>query len=293
MRIDAIRYYVKEATKCVKKNRLTTIASVGTTVATLLILGVFIALTLNVNSFAKQFSRDCEIQVFISNDLDEAGYDNIGEQIKKIEFVEGVEKYTKEQIFEEMKVKLKDKASILEGLENDNPFRNSFKVSLTDLTQTAVVAKKITNISGVENTTDFQEAAGTIVKVVNTIKNASLWLIIILCIVSAFIVSNAVKVSVYSRRKEINIMKYIGATDWFIRWPFIIEGIIIGIYGAVITFVAEWLIYWRVYASVNLGNFEMLRFSDIAGTLVLVFVLVGAGIGAVGSIISIRKHLKV
>ncbi len=293
MRIDAIRYYVKEAVNCVKKNRLTTMASIGTTVAALLILGVIVALTFNINSIAQQFSRDCEIQVFISNDLDDAGYDSIGEQIKKIEFVEGVEKYTKVQILEEMKVKLKDNAEILEGFENDNPFRNSFKVSLTDLTQTGSVARKISAINGVENTTDFQEAAGTVVKVVNTIRNASIWLVIILCIVSAFIVSNAIRVSVHSRRKEINIMKYIGATDWFIRWPFIIEGIIIGLYGALITFVIVWIVYARVYASVEIGSYELLSFSQIALPLVLIFVFVGAFIGAVGSIFSIRKHLKV
>ncbi len=293
MKIDSMRYYIKEASNCVKKNKLTTISSIGITVATLIILGIVIALTFNINSFAQQFSRDCEIQVFISNDLDEAGYDNIGQQIKKIPFVENVEKYTKQQIFEEMKVKLKENAGILEGLENDNPFRNSFKVSLTDLNQTGAVAKKITAIQGVENTTDFKEAAGTVVKVVNTIKTASIWLVIILCIVSAFIISNAVKISVHSRRKEINIMKYIGATDWFIRWPFIIEGIIIGIYGALITFVLIWLVYLRVYSSFNFGSFEMLKFSQIATPLILVFLIVGAVIGAIGSTMSIRKHLKV
>ncbi len=293
MRFDAIRYYIKEAIKCVKKNRLTTIASVGTTVATLLILGVVMALTLNINSFAQQFSRNCEIQVFISDSLDEAGYDKIGEQIKKIQYVEGVEKYTKKQIFEEMKVKLKEKAEILEGLEEDNPFRNSFKVTLTDLSKTSQVAEKITKIKGVENITDFQEAAGYVVKMVNTIRNVSFWLLVILCIVSAFIISNAVKVSVYSRRKEINIMKYIGATDWFIRWPFIIEGVIIGIYGALITFVIEWIVYARVYASFNFLNFEMIPFGSIAGTIIGIFLAVGAVIGAIGSIISIRKHLKV
>lgn len=293
MIIDAIRYYIGEATRCVKKNKLTTVASVGTTVATLFILGVIIVLTMNINYMAQQFSRDCEIQVYIDNGIDEAGYDAIGEQIKNIQYVSSVEKYTKQQIFEEMKVKLKENADILEGLENDNPFRNSFKISLVDLTKTGEVAKKIAGIKGVVKTTDFQEAAGMVVKVVNTIKNVSLWIVIILCIVSAFIISNAVKVSVYSRRKEINIMKYIGATDWFIRWPFIIEGIIIGLYGAVITFGVMWGVYAIAYANTNLGTFEMLKFSQICGTLIGIFLLVGAVIGAVGSIMSVRKHLKV
>lgn len=293
MKLQAFKYYLKQGFKGVSQNRLMSIASIGTSVATLFILGVFIALSTNANYFTEQISRDCEMQVFIHEDATEEEYQAIGEQIKNISGVLGVEPYTKEQIFEEMRTKLKDKESILDGLEQDNPFRDSFKVTLTDLNATQAVYDQVNAIEGVANITAFQEVAGILTNVTRTVKNVSFWVVIILCIIAAFIISNTIKLSVFARRKEINIMKYIGATDWFIRWPFVIEGILIGLYGAIISFVLIWIVYDRIYASIQIGYFELLPFSAIMWVIIGAFVAVGTVIGAVGSIISIRKHLKV
>ena len=268
-------------------------ASIGTTVATLFFLGVILVLTANINNMAQQFSRSCEIQVFLSSNISLEDYDRVGEKITAIEHVTSIEKYTKEQIFDEMHEKLGEKAVILEGLENDNPFRDSYKVSLDDLSYTKTVIEEVEKISGVENITDFQEAANIIVNVVNAIRNVSAWLVLILCLVASFIVSNSIKVSVFSRRKEINIMKYIGATDWFVRWPFVIEGLIIGAISAVITFLVIWLIYVRIYSTISIPMVTLLPYGQLAVMLIVSFMLVGMVIGAVGSAMSIRKHLKV
>ena len=200
---------------------------------------------------------------------------------------------TKEQIFEEMRTKLKEKANILDGLEHDNPFRNSYKITLSDLSQTKEVTKELEKIEEIVNITDFQESATLIVKIVDTIKVASLWLMAILLIISAFIVSNSVKISVYARRREINIMKYVGATDWFIRWPFVIEGVIIGLYAAVLCFLLMWIAYWCISANVSITTFTILPFGAVWGSLAVSFIIVGVVIGSLGSIFSIRKHLKV
>lgn len=293
MNRDAMKYYIRQAFKSLKKNKLTTAASISTTAATLFILGVLLAFSMNVSDMARQFSRDCEIQVFINENADAEQYDKIGEKISKIQYVSSVEKFTKEQILEYNIEKLGDKAVILEGFEEDNPFRDSFKVQLTDLSYTAEVVKSIKKLHGVENVTDFQEAAGYIMKFTNTVNNVSVWVMIIFCIVTAFIVSNAVKVSVYARRKEINIMKYVGATDWFIRWPFVVEGIVIGIYGALIAFCAVALLYWQVYRNFSFQDLQMLAFGQIWWMLLVSFAVVGIVIGSAGSGISIRKHLKV
>ena len=146
---------------------------------------------------------------------------------------------------------------------------------------------------GVANTTDFREAAGYINVFRKTVRNASIWVVILFCIITAFIVANAVKVSVYGRRKEINIMKYVGATDWFIRWPFVVEGVIMGIYSALISFGVIWLVYFLVYRNFSFQDLEMIPFKNIWWILLSAFGAVGIGIGAVGSAISIRKHLKV
>ena len=293
MKIDHFSYYIKQASNSFRKNKLMSIASVTTTFAALFILGIFILLTLNVNSWAEDFSRSCQIQVFVDEALSEEEYDAVNSKILKIPAVEKTEKYTKEQIFEEMREKLKEKADILAGLEHDNPFRNSYKITLSDLSQTKEVTKALGKIKEIVNITDFQESASIIVKVVDTIKVASLWLMAILLIISAFIVSNAVKISLYARRREINIMKYVGATDWFIRWPFVIEGIIIGIYAALICFAIMWLAYLGISSKVTIATFTLLPFSSVWSTLALSFVIVGVVIGSLGSIFSIRKHLKV
>lgn len=293
MKINNLNYYVSQALKSFRQNKLMSIASVTTTFASLFILGIFLLLTLNVNFWAEDFSRSCQIQVFIDEELTDEEYDAVNSKILKIPAVEKTEKYTKEQIFEEMRVKLKEKAEILDGLEHDNPFRNSYKITLSDLSQTKEVTKELGKIEEIVNITDFQESASIIVKVVDTIKVASLWLMAILLIISAFIVSNAVKISVYARRREINIMKYVGATDWFIRWPFVIEGIIIGIYAAVICFVLIWLAYIGISSKITIATFSLLPFSVVWPTLAISFVIVGVIIGSLGSIFSIRKHLKV
>ncbi len=293
MRLDSLRYYLKEAGKSVKKNRLMSIASIGTTVATLFFLGVILVLTVNINSMAEQFSRSCEIQVFINSDYSAEQYADIGKQIEKIAHVSKIEQYNKQQIFDEMHKKLGDKAVILDGLENDNPFRDSYKVSLDDLNFTKSVISEIKKIDGVENVTDFQEAAGMVVKIVNAIRNVSIWLVAILCVVAAFIVSNTIKVSVFSRRKEINIMKYIGATDWFVRWPFVIEGMILGTISAVISFMIIWLIYIKLCSSIKIQMFTLVPYNEMAILILGAFLVVGIVIGSVGSAMSIRKHLKV
>lgn len=293
MTSNKAKYYISEAFKSIGLNRLTSVASITTSVATMFMLGIFLILSLNVNNIASEFSRDCEIQVFISDDCDENIYNEIGDNIQTIANVANVNKYTKEQIFEEVKNKLGEKSNILDGLENDNPYRNSFKVTLTDLSYTKQVTQEIKKIKGVEVVSDLQSAADTIVKVVNYIKNISLWIVILLCVVAAFIVSNTIKVSVFSRRKEIKIMKYIGATDSFVRWPFIIEGMIIGVIGALISFAIIWLIYSKFIMNIDISFITLLPFKNIALFVLGMFVLVGCVIGIIGSTMSLRKHLKV
>ncbi len=290
---DAFKYYVRQASKSLKKNKVTTFYSISTTVATLLILGAFLCFIMNISYMTEQFSRGCQIQVFIEENTDAEKYDKIGEKIKLIEGVETIEKYTKEQIFEENVEKLGDKAVILEGLREDNPFRDSFKIEISDLELTETVVNALEKVDGIANITDFREAAGYINVFRKTVRNISIWVVIILCIVASFIVANAIKASVYNRRKEINIMKYVGATDWFIRWPFVVEGVIIGFYSALIALAVIFGIYFFVERNFSFQDFTLLPFANLIPVIVVMFAIVGIGIGTVGSAISIRKHLKV
>ena len=150
---------------------------------------------------------------------------------------------------------------------------------------------------GIANITDFREAAGHINAFRKAIRNISIWVVIAFCIVAAFIVSNAIKVSVHNRRKEINIMKYIGATDRFIRIPFVLEGLLIGFMGAIAAFL---VVFWGYFALVsyignqlNFGVVDLVKAGEIAPILAVLFVVFGSLIGVVGSAISMRKHLHV
>lgn len=296
MKTNRIQYFLKEGLKNIVRNKFMSFASIGTSFATLFILGVFLVLTVNINDWAQQIARDCQMQVFIEEGSTAEQYTAIGEQIKKIKYVENVEKYTKEQIFEEMKEELgvdENGESILTGFEHDNPYRDSYKVTLKNPEKTANVRKQIKTIEGVAKVTDFQETVDKISSVSKHIRNFSIWVFIILGLISAFIISNSIKTSVFARRKEIHIMKYIGATNWFVRWPFLIEGMIIGLIGAILSFFVIWLVYWRIESAITIDFVTLVPFMDMCGYLALVFTVAGVVIGLIGSFLSVRKHLKV
>lgn len=296
MKTNRIQYFLKEGFKNIVRNKFMSVASIGTSFATLFILGVFLVLTVNVNDWAQQIARDCQMQVFIEEGISPEQYTEIGEQIQKIKYVESVEKYTKEQIFEEMKAELgvdENGESILTGFEHDNPYRDSYKVRLKNPEKTANVRKQVKNMEGVAKVTDFQETVDKINSASGYIRNFSLWVFIILGLISAFIISNSIKTSVFARRKEIHIMKYIGATNWFVRWPFLIEGMIIGLIGAVLSYGVIWLVYWRITCVVTIDFVQLVPFMDMWSYLAIIFTVAGLLIGLIGSFSSVRKHLKV
>ena len=295
MRPNLIRYYLKEGFKNFFKNRLMSVASVGTTFATLLILGLFVLASLNLNAFTQQIARDCEMQAFVSDSVNWDTYKKIGETIESLEGVETVTLYTKDQIFQEMREKFSEqgKAGMLDAFVEDNPYRNSYKITLTDLSYMQTVYDKVRAMDGVEKITEVQDLANQIYSISNSIRHVTLWVVVVFCIIAAFIISNSIKLSVFARRKDINIMKYIGATDWFIRWPFVIEGIIIGLFGAALSYAACWALYARLYGLPQIDLIELLPFADMQWYLAGAQACVGVLIGAIGSGISIRKHLKV
>ena len=293
MTFRSFKYYLKEGLSSINVNRLMTFASLGAVFVSLLIWGAFLIFSFNINSAVDKIARDCELQIFIDENVDFERYKQIGEEIKKIDNVLSVEMVTKDKILEDYRKKLKDEASALDGLEEDNPFRNSFKIKVTDLSLTQSVAEKLNKINGVAKITDFREAVDIIVRVSDTVEKVSVWIVLILWIISAFIISNTVKVAVFARRKEIGIMKYIGAKDWFIRWPFVIEGVIIGVMGAIISLIVILLGYWRVVATWSVSAVTLMPVHVVAPHLSWMFLVCGIVIGAFGSAISLRKYLKV
>ncbi len=188
-----------------------------------------------------------------------------------------------------------DNKSLAEGLEKENPLPNSIIVRVQKPEMVSKVVGSIKNMEGIDQIKDGKEIVDKITKITNTLKWMGLVLFLILIGVSLFLIGNTIKITVYSRKREIGIMKYIGATDWFIRWPFVFEGIIIGILGAIIAILLLYYGYKGVYtkASVGLIFVNLLNPGYVLSSILWIFVLVGIIIGAVGSILSIRKFLSV
>ncbi len=297
MKLANFRYYLSQSLRSVVRNGFMSVSSIFTVMCCLFILGLFLIISMNVNSIADQIRNQCEIQAFIADGSSQRQITEIGERIRALDNVREAVLFTKKDALDYMRKLFADNAQALDGLENDNPFPDSYKITLKDLSQAGTTVVSVGTITGVKNVENKQALMDKILAVTGKIKDASLWLMLLLCVVSVFIIANTIKLAVFSRRREINVMKFVGATDWFIRWPFIIEGIIIGVSGGLIAFgLVSWgyiAVLKDVDGAISLDMFRFVPYPGIWHILLAAFIGLGAVIGAAGSSLSIRKHLKV
>ena len=296
MKLSKFNYSVAQARKNMVRNGLMTIASLFTICSCLLILGLFTVLTLNVNYISEQIQDQCEIQLFINKEVDEARVTEIGDEILKIPNVEGISLFSKEDTLEYVQDNMFEGNEELANFEDDNPFRDSYKIILSDISRTDETVQQLENIKDVAHVQNSQDVVNAVISMSNTVKKLSVVIMALLLVVAVVIIANTIKLTVFNRRKEINIMKYIGATDRFIRVPFVLEGIMIGLLGAVVSF---GLISWGYIAltsfleSMQFDVFEFITYVQLAPVIGGAFVAVGCLIGILGSAISMRKYLKV
>lgn len=298
MKLSNFRYFVSQAFHSVIRNGLMSVTSIFTVLCCMIILGLFLVVSINVNYIADQIQDQCEVQAFMADGSTDAQIAQARTQIEAIANVASVEPFTKEDTLEYAREMFGDQADALDGYEEDNPFRDSFQISLVDLSQSAATIAEIQQVSGVAEVANRQDTMDSVLNVTNMIKNMSFWVMLLLGIVSIFIIANTIKLAVFARRKEINVMKFVGATNWFIRWPFVFEGIIIGVTGAVIAFgLISWgyagLLGWMSGTGFQMDMFQLKTYQDIWWMLLCSFIGIGAVIGAAGSALSIRKHLDV
>ncbi|MGB9678385.1 MAG: permease-like cell division protein FtsX [Thermoanaerobacteraceae bacterium] len=295
MKFSSIRYFVKEGFKNLRRNRVMTIASITSVMAALLILGLFLIMILNVDTFATQVEAQLELKAFLNDNLNKDEVSKIGNEIKSINGVTSITFESKEQALENMRKQLGDKGYLVDGLQNDNPLPQSYIIKVKDANLMKEVSKDIKLIKGVEKVSYGQDVVDKLLSIIKIVRIVGLTVILILFVISTVIISNTIKLGVFARRREINIMKYIGATDWFIRWPFLIEGVILGVLGSLISVGLLALIYG--YASDLVNNkiviFELLPLNKIFTDIAIYFVILGSLIGAVGSGISIKRFLNV
>ena len=298
LNLSKLKYSFREAKKNVIRNGLMSVASLFTIASCLLILGVFTLLSLNVNSITEQIKDQCEIQLYINTEASQERVSQIGEEIKSVENVKEISLFTKEDTLAYAKQDMfEGNEGMLEGFDEDNPFSDSYKIVLHDIERTTETVSELEKITDVDKVVNKQDVVNTVVSLSGGVKKFTIAMMIVLLMVAIVIISNTVKLTVFNRRKEINIMKYIGATDRFIRIPFVLEGLIIGFSAAVIAFL---LVFWGYFALVsyigdklNFGVVELISAGQVAPIIAVLFVVFGSLIGVVGSAISMRKHLHV
>ena len=297
MKLQKVKYSFSEAKKNVMRNGLMSVASLFTIACCLVILGVFSLLSVNVNSITEQIKDQCEVQLYIKTDATAERVTAIGTEITAVENVKEATLFTKQQTLDyAMNDMFEGNEEMLEGFSEDNPFSDSYKIVLHDIEKNAETVEKLAQIPDVEKVVNKQDVVNNVLAVSDGIKKFSIIMMAILFVVSIVIISSTVKLTVFNRRKEINIMKYIGATDRFIRVPFVLEGMMIGFFGAVVAFLA---IFWSYFAllkyleSINFNVFELVDIWGIAPSVAGLFVIFGCLIGITGSALSIRKHLHV
>jgi len=306
VRYNVITYLIGEGFRNVFKNKKSTSASIIIMSLTMLIFGVFFVITENINSIMKQIESEQGIEVFLY-DISEDQTKAIGDYIRNIDGVNTVEYKTKEDALNQLKSQFKDREDLLSGYDENNIFPASYVVTLTDLTKSDEVQQKIRAYDDgksdsekvIKNITSKDETVSTLVSLANGVKIITGVILVILILISIFIIANTIKLTVHARRREISIMKYVGATNSFIRWPFIVEGIIIGIISGAISIIILGINYNLIAGKilesqvVSAMNINLLTFADMFGLIVLVYTILGVGIGVLGSCISMRRYLKV
>lgn len=302
MRISTFGYSMKQGVKNIGRNKMFSMASIATMSACIFLFGLFFSIVVNFNYIVKKAEEGVAITVFFHEETTQAAKDRIGEQLRNAEGVLEVNYVSAEKAWETFKDDyFKESVDLADGFKSDNPLGNSdnFEVYMADVSKQKDVVEFAKSLEGVRKVNKSDIVAKTLTSVNKLVGYVSVTIIAILLAVSVFLISNTVTMGITVRREEIAIMKYIGAKDGFVRAPFVIEGLLIGVVGAVIPLLLLYFMYDKavtyIMAKFSLLNniVDFLPVFDVYKTLLPVGIALGVGIGFVGSFFTIRKHLKV
>lgn len=295
MKVRTIEYYIREVFISLRRNNWMSVASIGTVAVSLFIFGMFLMMVMNMNKLAENMESQVQINVYLLDKVDREQARDIEKDLKEIEGVESVGFVTKDEAMERFKDRLGDQKTLLDALDETNPLPDSFEVTVTnpDLVKTA--AEKMEKIDGVECAKYGQDVMEHLFEITRLLRIFGFTLILVLAFATLFIISNTIRLTVFARRKEIAIMKYVGATDWFIRWPFVMEGMVLGLFGSIIAAMVLRTAYTAMAEKVydTLAFFPLIPEQPFLTYITIVVVISGMVVGAIGSAVSIKKFLKV
>ena len=300
MRPSTIRYFLKEGFSGRKKNLLMTVASIIAVAACISIMSFSYCVVSNLQYMLDQMEDSIGISVFLKGDLTSEDIENMKTTISGLDHVTNVTYISPADALDQLKDQWGADEDIFIGLDDtNNPLSHSFQVELDQIESQDAVLAELQKIEGVDKVEYGQSLSEMLMSVSNVFQVAGILVMLVLGVISVMIIINTIRISVMNRRVEINIMKYVGATDWFIRWPFIIEGIIIGLIGAVLPMLVGMPMYGKTVSLFYnhipfVENFVRFRVvGDVFSFVLPAALIFGILLGVVGSVTSIRKHLQV
>lgn len=295
MKLSTSEYFIKEVYTSFKRNIWMTLASIFTVVLSLFILGFFSIVILNLNKMADTLESQVQISVYLKDDLSQEEIDETKETLSKIEGLQDIKFTTREEAMKNFKERLGDQQFLLDALDDTNPLPNSFSLTVTSPQQVKTIADTAAALDSVESAFYSQDIINHLFNLTHLIRLIGVALIILLTGAAIFIISNTIRLTVFARRKEIAIMKYVGATDWFIRWPFLLEGICLGFIGGGLATIFLYIVYNQVTQEIYeaMAFFPLIPQHPFIDYISLAILVAGIIIGALGSTISLKRFLKV
>jgi cell division transport system permease protein len=297
MKINSTGRHLREGLKSIWRNGWMSFASISAVMITLVILGVSLVIALNAQQMSHYVTSQLEIDAFMQQSATTEQGNQAASEISALPGVKSVQLVTKEEGLKQLQSEVgKEYSDLLSGFK-DNPLPIKLVVKATNPEQTAQVAHEITGVHGVAKVNYGAQYLGPLFTTLNMARNIGLVFVVALLIMAMFLISNTIKITIFSRRHEIEIMKLVGATNWFIRWPFLIEGMLIGAVGALVPYAVITYGYHTLYTHLGgqfLGmSFPLVSAIGIAAKLAVVMFGIGIVIGIWGGLMSIRRFLKI
>lgn len=295
MKLRTGEYFIQEVFLSLKRNNWMSAASIGTVAVSLFVLGVFLILVLNMNRLASSLESQVQISVYLADDLKKADRDDLAFDIKNMQGIESIKFVSRDEAKERLAQRLGDQKYLLDALGEQNPLPNAFELTVKQPDMVETAAKAIEKMPGVEAAKYGQDVVENLFAITRLMRIFGVALMLLLAGATLFIISNTIRLTVFARRKEIAIMKYVGATDWFIRWPFLLEGIVLGFVGGIIAALVLRSFYAAMAAKIydTLAFFPLMPQYPFMNYVAIAIILSGMAIGAIGSTISLKRFLKV
>ena len=296
MKFNTITYFIGDAFKSLRRNKTISLASIITVLITFLVLGIFSLVAENANVAILGVEEKVELKVFLQEDINLIDKREIEVKLREQPGVKEIQYESKEQAYTNFEESMKESEGILQGYTlSNNPFPESYIIKMEDPSYSEPISEAIKDLNGIESVNSQQDLVNTVQKVVKAVRIVGIALFAILIAVSIFLIMNTTKLTVYSRRREVGIMKFVGATDWFIRWPFIIEGMVIALFGAILSTVVLFVLYKLAFAAIvsKLLMVELVAPSYVFTALLWKFGLGSLVVGGLASYTALRKFLVV